>query len=56
MERTYGSFSRTFTLPDGVDGDHIQADLKNGVLTVVAPKLPETQPKKIALKSSEKKS
>jgi HSP20 family protein len=56
MERSYGSFTRVFTLPDGVDGDHIQADLKDGVLTIVAPKLPESQAKKIAVKTSEKKS
>jgi HSP20 family protein len=56
MERSYGSFTRSFTLPDGVDGDHIQADLKDGVLTIVAPKLPESQPQKISLKSAEKKS
>lgn len=56
MERSYGSFSRTFTLPDGVDDEHIQAELKDGVLTLIAPKLPESQPKKIALKSPEKKS
>lgn len=50
-ERSYGTFSRTFTLPEGVDGDHVQADLKNGVLAVVLPKRMEMQPKKIALGS-----
>lgn len=53
-ERSYGSFSRSFTLPDGVDGDHIQAELKEGVLTLVVPKKPEVQSKRIALKSGEK--
>jgi HSP20 family protein len=52
MERTYGSFTRSFTLPDGVDGDHIHADLSNGVLTIVVPKTPEAQPQKIVVKSS----
>jgi HSP20 family protein len=56
MERSYGSFTRAFTLPDGVDGDHIQADLRDGVLTIVAPKLPESQPKKVEIKGSEKRS
>jgi HSP20 family protein len=49
MERSYGSFARRFSLPEGVDGEHISADLKNGVLTVHLPKRPEAQPKKISL-------
>lgn len=49
-ERSYGSFSRAFTLPDGVDGDHVQADLKDGVLRVTVPKKPEMKPRKIELK------
>lgn len=53
-ERTYGSFSRSFTLPEGADVEHAQADLKAGVLTLAVPKKPEVQPKKIALKSGEK--
>jgi HSP20 family protein len=56
MERSYGSFTRSFTLPEGVDGDHIHADLKDGVLTLMVPKLPESQPQKIVIKPSEKKS
>jgi len=55
-ERSYGSFTRTFTLPDGIDGEHTHADLKDGVLTVVVPKLPEAQPQKIAIKPQAKKS
>ena len=46
-DRSFGSFSRAFTLPDGVDGEHIRADLKEGVLTLILPKKPEVQPKKI---------
>jgi len=49
-ERSYGSFSRSFTLPEGIDAEHVQADLKDGVLSVVLPKKPEVQPKRIALK------
>jgi HSP20 family protein len=56
MERSYGSFTRAFTLPEGVDGDHIRAELKDGVLTIVVPKKPEAQPQKIALQPNEKKS
>ena len=46
-ERNFGSFSRAFTLPGGVDADHISADLKDGVLNLVLPKKPEVQPKRI---------
>jgi HSP20 family protein len=49
-ECSYGSFVRSFTLPDGVDGEHVNAELKDGVLTLVIPKRPETQPRKIAVK------
>jgi HSP20 family protein len=55
-ERSYGTFQRAFTLPDGIDGDHIRAELKDGVLQVTVPKLPEVQPRKIAIQSGEKKS
>jgi HSP20 family protein len=53
-ERSYGSFSRSFTLPDGIDSDHLKAELKDGVLTVVLPKAPEVKPKKIAVATSDK--
>jgi HSP20 family protein len=46
-ERSYGSFSRSFTLPDGIDADRVEAELKDGVLNVVIPKKPEVQPKRI---------
>lgn len=52
-ERSYGSFSRSFTLPEGVDGESVGAELKNGVLEVRVPKKPEVQPKKITLGKSE---
>jgi HSP20 family protein len=50
-ERSFGSFSRSFTLPDSADSDRAEADLKNGVLTISIPKRPEHQPRKISLKS-----
>jgi HSP20 family protein len=53
-ERSFGSFTRSFTLPDGVDVDGIKAELKDGVLTVQVPKCPESQPKKISVTKSEK--
>jgi HSP20 family protein len=52
-ERSYGSFTRAFTLPEGIDGSKITADLRDGVLTIAVPKLPEVQPKKIAVKTPE---
>ncbi len=48
-ERSYGSFSRAFTLPDTADIDHVRTDLKDGVLTLVVPKKPEAQAKKIPI-------
>jgi len=54
-ERNFGSFSRAFTLPEGVDGEHIQAELKSGVLTLTLPKKPEVQPRRIAIGTGEKK-
>ena len=46
-ERSFGSFSRAFTLPEGVDGDNVQAELKSGVLTLRLAKRPEVQPRRI---------
>lgn len=51
-ERSMGTFSRTFTLPDGINADQIRADLKDGVLTVNVPKAAEVQPKRIAVQGS----
>jgi HSP20 family protein len=48
-ERSYGRFSRSFALPEGVDVDHVQASLDTGVLTVKVPKKPEVQPRKISI-------
>jgi len=46
-ERIYGRFTRSFTLPEGADLDAVQAHLSAGVLTIVFPKFPAVQPKKI---------
>jgi len=50
-ERSYGAFTRSFTLPDGTDADKIAADLKDGVLTLLLPKKPGALPKKIDVKT-----
>ena len=47
IERNYGSFSRSFTLPSTVDASAIAADYKNGVLTVRLPLREEAKPRQI---------
>jgi HSP20 family protein len=49
FERQYGSFSRSFALPDTADGDRVEAKLDNGVLTLSIWKKAEAKPRKIAL-------
>ena len=47
IERRYGAFSRTFTLPRTVDGSRVAAEYKNGVLTVHLPLREEAKPRQI---------
>jgi len=49
-ERQYGSFTRSFGLPDVADGEKIEANLAAGVLTVTIGKRVEAKPRKIELK------
>lgn len=49
LERSYGTFSRSFTLPSGVSPDDINAGFKDGVLEVTMPKAEEAKAKKIAI-------
>jgi len=49
-ERQFGSFSRSFSLPDMADGDRIEAKLDHGVLTLTIGKKAEAKPRKISLK------
>jgi HSP20 family protein len=49
IERSSGSFTRSFSLPDVVDAEAVKADLKGGVLTVEIPKRPEAQPRRITV-------
>jgi len=53
-ERRYGSFQRSFQVPEGVDADKIEANFAKGVLTVKLPKTAEAQKaeKKIAVKAA----
>jgi HSP20 family protein len=48
-ERTYGSFSRSFTLPEGADVENATAELKDGVLLLTVPKRSEVKPRKITV-------
>jgi HSP20 family protein len=50
VERTYGSFARSFTLPPNVDPDRIKASFKDGVLAVEIPKTAEQKPRVIDIK------
>ncbi|MBL8954922.1 MAG: Hsp20/alpha crystallin family protein [Myxococcaceae bacterium] len=49
-ERSYGAFTRSFSLPDDVDTKNLDAELKDGVLTLKLPKVPEAQPQKVQIK------
>jgi len=49
LGRAYGSFTRAYTLPESLDEQKLSAELADGVLTIRIPKLPEAQPRKIAI-------
>jgi HSP20 family protein len=54
MERSYGTFIRSFTLPRSVEQEKVSADYKDGLLTVTLPKKEETKTKQIAIKVQNK--
>jgi len=47
IERSYGSFMRSFSVPSSVDTEKVSADYKNGVLTVTLPKKEAAKPKQV---------
>ena len=47
IERSYGSFARSFTLPDNVSTENINAAFDNGVLTITVPKKEPAKPKEL---------
>ncbi|HSS77894.1 MAG TPA: Hsp20/alpha crystallin family protein [Thermoanaerobaculia bacterium] len=49
IERTYGSFARSFALPLQVNAEGVQAAFENGVLTITVPKAEQSKPRKIAI-------
>ena len=53
VERAFGTFSRSFSLPNTVNTEAIKADYRNGVLSVSMPKREETKPKQIKISVSE---
>ncbi len=52
IERRYGTFFRSFTLPSTVDSEHINASYTNGILKLELSKKPEAQPKQIKVNVS----
>src|SRR5215470_18012792 len=51
IERSYGNFSRSFSIPATVDEEQIRADYKDGVLKIVLPKKEQARPKQIKIAS-----
>src|SRR6202034_3007172 len=49
IERTYGSFARSFALPNQVSSDKVEASFANGVLSVVVPKAEAAKPRQISI-------
>ena len=49
IERSYGAFSRAFSIPTTVDEEQISADYKDGVLKIVLPKKEQVKPKQIRI-------
>lgn len=53
VERAYGAFSRSFTLPNTVDGANVRAEYREGVLTVTLPTRDEVRPRQIEVAAAE---
>jgi HSP20 family protein len=53
LERAYGTFMRTFQLPQGIDADQIKAEFNNGVLSLHIPKAALPQPKRIEISAGQ---
>jgi len=49
VERSYGSFARSFSLPNSIDADKVKAEYKDGLLTLSMPKREEAKPKTIKI-------
>lgn len=49
IERTYGTFTRAFTLPSQVNSEKVQAAFENGLLTITVPKAEQAKPRRITI-------
>ncbi len=54
-ERHYGAYSRSLTLPTPIDTEHAQAQFEHGVLTLTLPKAQQAKPRRIEVRSGERK-
>jgi len=50
IERTYGSFMRSFTLPENANAEHVDASFKDGVITLAIPKTEAVKPRSVTIK------
>ncbi len=50
VERSYGAFTRSFSLPADADADHVDASLENGVLTVTIPRTEAAKPRAVRVR------
>jgi len=53
MERSYGTFSRSFSLPSSIDAEHVNAEYKDGQLILTMPKREEAKPKTVKINVNE---
>ncbi len=53
-ESSFGSFSRSITIPSMVDIDKIEANYEKGVMEIILPKIPEVKPKKVSVVAKKK--
>ncbi len=51
IERNFGRFHRAVRLPDRVDGEHVEATYRDGLLTITVPKAEDAKPRRIAIQS-----
>ena len=54
VERSYGSFSRSFSLPNGIDADQVEASFENGLLTIRIPRAALPQPRRVQISAGGK--
>jgi HSP20 family protein len=54
VERRYGRFERSFTLPRSVSADKVKARFENGILTVSLPKAEEAKPRRVQIEANGK--